>query len=779
MRRIERGGDSGSRKAAPEIDWDLFAEFDQRLKPVIEQAYGTPTITAPTAYIREKAKEIYDALLASKRSLALTVTDRESLFEAMMAEAVGVGPLEMLLADDTISAIMVNGPYHIWVEQNGNLSRTDIAFRDDDHVMKIITRIVTPVAGWLDPNAPVYHSRLPDGSRVTAVVRPVSPGGPSLMIRKSSRRPLTVDDLINLGTMTPDARDFLRAAIIARLNIIISGGSGSGKTTLINVLSSFIPNDERLVTVERVAEYQLRQEHVLTLESRPPDRDGNGEVTMSELVDIAIGLAPDRLIFGTITGGEALPVLYAFNSGHDGSIASVHSNSPRDTLARLEGLCLMSGIDVPVRVLRELFASAIDLIVHMERLPDGTRKIVKITEVNGIEREVITSSDIFEFEQTGLEGGKVIGRIRPTGLRPTFMARIEAAGVHLPSSIFGVGSGISTPPPIPTRRSSPTTPIRQPRWTITTGDEIRCAPAASRDTVFVGSYDQHIYGIELSTGAALWTFAANGGIASSPVVDERSGLLYFGSEDGQCYCLELFGHKVWSFQTNGSIRSTARLAHDHVWFGSDDGFIYVTTAQDGKFAWRYDIAAPVRTCPFVTDQRCIVGADNGELVGLELAGNRIWGFNTDSRITASPFVNGGICYVGTSDGYLYAVEANNGFLAWRYRAGGAIFASPVVANGLLYFASSNKTVYALDATNSRERWKFSTEGAVVAAPVVHDGALYIGSTDGRFYCLDARTGQERWRSQTNGPITGAACITSELALVGSMDGTLYALPLDD
>jgi pilus assembly protein CpaF len=762
------------------VFWELATELEQHLKPLLERAYNRVSIAVPRADIRDKGEETYATLL-SKHNLALPRQQRESLFDALIAEALGMGPLEPLLEDDTITAIMVNGPDRVWVEQNGNLSRTDISFRDDEHVLKIITRIVTPLAGWLDPNAPVYYSRLPDGSRVTAVVRPVSLIGPSLVIRKFSRQPLTVDDLIQFKTMTPEVADFLHAAIVARLNLIISGGSGSGKTTLVNALSSFIPNNERLVSVERVAEYQLRQEHVLTLESRTRDQDGRGEVTLVDLVEIALSLRPDRVIFGTISGGEAVPILNAMCTGCDGSLATVHSSSPRDTLARLEVMCLMSGADAPLRAYRELMAASIDLIVHTERLRDGTRKIVGVSEVTGMEGELITLNDLFVFEQTGLDGGRVIGRIRPTGEIPQCLPRIEAAGANLPPSMFGIRRDYarSRPAAAAVMRPAPTTPIRQAKWTITTEDEIRCAPAANRDTVFIGSYDRHMYAIERSTGAALWTFATNGGIASSPVVDGRSGLLYFGSEDGEIYCLELYGRKLWSYQTGGRIRSTAYFAHEHVFVGSDDGFLYVLTASEGKFIWRYHFAAPVRTRPLVANELCIAGSENGELVGLHLSGNRKWGFRTDKSITASPYVDieEAMCYFGASDGHLYALDANNGFMSWRFRTGGAIFSAPVVANGLLYFGSSDRTVYALDAQTSQEKWKFITEGAVVAPPAVHEGAVYIGSADGCLYCLDALTGQERWRLQTNGPITGGACIAGDLALVGSLDGTLYALPL--
>lgn len=388
--------------------------------------------------IRSHIEELFNAILADE-SMVLSRAERHSLFEAIVAEILGYGPLEPLLADDSITEIMVNGPKNIFIEQKGNITRANVTFENDDHVMRILDRIVAPLGRRVDESSPLVDARLPDGSRVNAVIRPIALCGPTITIRKFSKKPLTVDDLIRFGSMTPEIRDFLRACIIGRLNMVVSGGTGSGKTTLLNVLSSFIPNDERIVTVENAAELQLRQEHVVTLESRPPNIEGKGQITIQDLVVNCLRMRPDRIVVGECRAGEALDMLQAMNTGHDGSLTTAHSNSPRDTLARLEVMCLMSGMDLPVRAIREQIASAVDCICHQERLRDGTRKIVKITEVQGMEGEIITMSDIFEFEQTGLEGGKVIGRIRPTGLRPKFIDRIEASGVHLPPSVFGIG----------------------------------------------------------------------------------------------------------------------------------------------------------------------------------------------------------------------------------------------------------------------------------------------------------------------------------------------------
>jgi pilus assembly protein CpaF len=282
-------------------------------------------------------------------------------------------------------------------------------------------------------------ARLQDGSRVNAVIPPISLVGPTLTIRKFSKNPITVDQLIQFGSISPEAIQFLKACVEARLNVLISGGTGSGKTTFLNVLSGFIPNDERIITIENAAELQLRQEHVVTLESRPPNIEGRGEITIRDLVINSLRMRPERIIVGECRGGETLDMLQAMNTGHDGSMTTAHANSPRDAIARVETMCLMAGMDLPVRAIREQVASAMDLIAHQERMRDGTRKIVNITEVSGMEGDVITMTDIFVFEQTGIENGKIIGRLRPTGLRPKFMDKIEAAGINLPPSIFGIG----------------------------------------------------------------------------------------------------------------------------------------------------------------------------------------------------------------------------------------------------------------------------------------------------------------------------------------------------
>lgn len=388
--------------------------------------------------VRVHIEELFNAILADE-SMFLSKGERHNLFEAIVAEILGFGPLEILLRDDSVTEIMVNGPKNIFIEQKGLITRANVSFENDEHVLRILDRIVAPLGRRVDETSPLVDARLPDGSRVNAVIRPVALCGPTITIRKFSKKPLTVDDLIRFGSMTKEIADFLRACIIGRLNIVVSGGTGSGKTTLLNVLSSFIPNNERIVTVENAAELQLRQEHVVTLESRPPNIEGKGQITIQDLVVNCLRMRPDRIVVGECRSGEALDMLQAMNTGHDGSLTTAHANSPRDTISRLEVMCLMAGMDLPVRAIREQIASAVDLICQQNRLRDGSRKIEKITEVQGMEGEVITMSDIFEFEQTGIENQKIIGRIRPTGLRPRFIDRIEDAGIHLPPSTFGIG----------------------------------------------------------------------------------------------------------------------------------------------------------------------------------------------------------------------------------------------------------------------------------------------------------------------------------------------------
>ncbi|MEP7379043.1 MAG: CpaF family protein [Chloroflexota bacterium] len=369
--------------------------------------------------------------------LALTRAERTRMLEQITDEIVGLGPLEPLLRDESITEVMVNGPRQVYIERSGKLELTNITFQNDEHVMRIIDRIISPIGRRVDESSPMVDARLVDGSRVNAVIPPISLVGPVVTIRKFASTPLTTDDLIRYGTSTPEMFDFLRACVEARLNIFVSGGTGSGKTTMLNVLSSFIPNDERIVTVEDAAELQLRQEHVVTLEARPANIEGKGAVPIRELVRNALRMRPDRIIVGECRSGEALDMLQAMNTGHDGSMSTGHANTPRDMLARLETMVLFAGVELPLRAVREQIASAVDLIVHQERLKDGSRKITNITEVQGMEGDVIVLQDVFVFEQTGVVEGKVQGRLRPTGVRPRFAEKFEMHGIHLPPRMFG------------------------------------------------------------------------------------------------------------------------------------------------------------------------------------------------------------------------------------------------------------------------------------------------------------------------------------------------------
>lgn len=391
-----------------------------------------------TAEVRRQIEELFEGILV-EMNIVLSRPERRRLFEQIVAEILGLGPIEPLLSDDTITEVMVNGAKNIFIERAGKIHREPASFESDDHLMRIIDRIVAPLGRRIDESSPYVDARLNDGSRVNAVIPPISLVGPVLTIRKFARNPISVEQLIESGTITAESVEFLKASVIARINMIISGGTGSGKTTLLNVLSQYIPSDERIVTIENAAELQLRQEHVVTLESRPPNIEGRGEVTIQNLVVNSLRMRPDRIIVGEIRDEAALDMLQAMNTGHEGSMTTAHSNSPRDTLSRIETMTMMAGMDLPTRAIREQIASALELVCHLERMRDGTRKVTYISEIQGMEGDVITMTDIFVFEQTGLENGKVIGRLRPTGLRPRFMEKIEQSGIHLPASIFGVG----------------------------------------------------------------------------------------------------------------------------------------------------------------------------------------------------------------------------------------------------------------------------------------------------------------------------------------------------
>lgn len=391
-----------------------------------------------TAEVRKTIEDLYETILAEE-GIVLSRAERKRLFDQIVSEILGLGPLELLLSDESITEIMVNGPKNIYIERKGKLERVPINFENNDHVARIIDRIMAPLGRRIDESHPYEDARLQDGSRVNAVVPPISLVGPCLTIRKFFKTPITIEKLIEFGAITPEAVEFMRAAVIARLNIVVAGGTGSGKTTFLNVLSGFIPSDERILTIENAAELQLRQEHVVTLESRPPNIEGRGEVTIQKLVVNALRMRPDRIVVGEIRDEAALDMLQAMNTGHDGSMTTCHANSARDTLSRLETMCLMAGMDLPVRAIREQVSSAVNIICHLGRLRDGSRKVMQISEIQGMEGDVITMTDLFIFEQSGIEKNKIIGRLRPTGLRPKCMDQIEDAGISLPPSVFGIG----------------------------------------------------------------------------------------------------------------------------------------------------------------------------------------------------------------------------------------------------------------------------------------------------------------------------------------------------
>jgi len=461
LKRIEQGkqsgeedtsvGESGSRlgtlearrvspprkDAQDETYADLKVRVQNRLLAELDPSIDVSEVEK----VRGMIRDLFEQIL-TEESIVLSRQEKHRLFEQIAAEILGFGPLQPLLEDEEITEVMVNGAKSCYFEKAGKINRAPITFESDEHVMRIIDRIVAPLGRRIDESSPYVDARLPDGSRVNAVIPPISLVGPCLTIRKFAKDPFTVEQLIDFGSLTPSAVLFMEAAVKSRFNCVISGGTGSGKTTLLNVLSGFIPNDERIITIENAAELQMRQDHVVTLESRPPNIEGRGEVTIRQLVINTLRMRPDRIIVGEIRGEESLDMLQAMNTGHDGSLTTAHSNSPRDTLSRIETMALMAGMDLPVRAIREQIASAIDLIIHQSRMQDGTRKVTFVTEVIGMEGDVITMQDIFRFEQTAVEDGKVLGELVPTGLRPKYMDKIEAYGFHLPPSIFSKRGGV-------------------------------------------------------------------------------------------------------------------------------------------------------------------------------------------------------------------------------------------------------------------------------------------------------------------------------------------------
>ncbi len=411
----------------------LRQTLQERLMQEVER---DPSLLQQRERLVRLLEEAFETEVAN-HNLVLSRRERAQLQISLINDILGYGPLQPLLDDPEVTEIMVNGPYQVYAERRGRIEATGIRFRDEQHLMRVIEKILLPLGKRVDERVPMVDARLPDGSRVNVVIPPISLNGPCVTIRKFARDPFTINDLVALGTLTPEAAQFLQAAVQAKLNILISGGTSSGKTTLLNVLSAFIPNDERIITIEDTAELQLRQEHVVRMEARPPNIEGIGEVTIRDLVRNALRMRPDRIIVGECRGGEALDMLQAMNTGHEGSMTTIHANNPREALSRLETMVLMAGMDLPVRAIREQIAGALDLIVHMARLRDGSRKVIQISEITGMEGDVVTMQDLFVFEHEGFdEMGRIRGRLRPTGLRPKCYERFLERGIRLPLTVF-------------------------------------------------------------------------------------------------------------------------------------------------------------------------------------------------------------------------------------------------------------------------------------------------------------------------------------------------------
>jgi pilus assembly protein CpaF len=421
----------------PPANKDLSNDLKTRVQSKLISELDPNMDLANAGQIRRIIEDLFNAIL-EKENVILTRAERNNLFEQIAAEILAFGPIQPLLQDDSVTEIMVNGPGNVYVERKGKIQRTNITFQNEEHVLRIIDRIISPLGRRCDESQPMVDARLPDGSRVNAVIPPISLVGPVLTIRKFSRVPLTAEDLIKYGTWSAETVEFLQGCVSARLNVVVSGGTGSGKTTLLNILSGFIPDDERIVTIEDAAELQLRQQHVITMESRPANVEGKGRIGIRDLVINALRMRPDRIVVGECRGAEAIDMLQAMNTGHDGSLTTAHSNSPRDTLSRLETMVLMAGMDLPLKAIREQIASAVDLIVHQERMRDGSRRVVNITEVQGLEGDIIVMQDIFTFEQTGIVDGMIQGRLKPSGIRPKFTPKLQAANVNLSPNIFGL-----------------------------------------------------------------------------------------------------------------------------------------------------------------------------------------------------------------------------------------------------------------------------------------------------------------------------------------------------
>ncbi len=428
---------AGQNAAAPSFEVDPFADIKNRIHMAVISEVG-PKLSNDAIdreALREHVTSSIDAQLRAE--VGLSREDRAAIAEAVSDDILGHGPIERLLADDTITEIMINGALDVWVERAGRLYEVPVRFQDESHLRRIINKIVAQVGRRIDESSPMVDARLPDGSRVNAIIPPLSLSGPLVTIRKFGERRLSLDDMIGLGTLSEGTVDFLSRCIRAELNILISGGTGSGKTTLLNALSQAVPNDQRIVTIEDAAELKLNQRHVLRLESRPKNIEGEGEIPIRELVRNSLRMRPDRIIVGEVRGAEALDMLQAMNTGHDGSLSTVHANGTRDALHRVETMVLMAGFDLPVRAIRQQIAGALDLLVHIERLEDGSRRVTSITEVQRMESDMVTLQEIFAFKFDQVTADRVVvGSLRPTGLRPSFVEKFRKHGIELPEGIF-------------------------------------------------------------------------------------------------------------------------------------------------------------------------------------------------------------------------------------------------------------------------------------------------------------------------------------------------------
>jgi pilus assembly protein CpaF len=430
-------GDSDKESPLDIIKNDMQSKLVERLD---EDFLKIKSDDEKKAKLKPLLEEFYIQIAADK-GMALSSVEKSNLIISVINDVIGLGPLQPLLEDESISEIMVNGPQRTYIERKGKLILSEVKFKDNAHVMRIIEKIVSPLGRRCDESSPIVDARIKggpaDGSRVNAIIPPLALDGPTITIRKFKKDALTIDSLVNFGSMTREMANFLEACVLARLNIVVSGGTGSGKTTLLNVLSSFIPEDERIVTIEDAAELQLKQPHVVRLETRPANIEGKGAISIRDLVKNSLRMRPERVVIGECRGGEALDMLQAMNTGHDGSLTTGHANTPRDMISRLETMVMMSGMDLPVRAIREQISGAVNIIVQQTRLKDGSRRVIAVTEVQGMEGDTVVLQDIFVFEQQGLdEKGKIIGRVKPTGIRPKFMTKFEEEGIKLPADIF-------------------------------------------------------------------------------------------------------------------------------------------------------------------------------------------------------------------------------------------------------------------------------------------------------------------------------------------------------